>query len=84
MSGCCASISSATVPCPAITSASSYGCTIVSDRSAARRAASAFESSKVSPVSTTSAAKPRVRSIFTVGVKRGITITAGMPSRCAW
>ncbi len=32
-SGCCASISSAIVPCPAITSASSYGCTIVSTAS---------------------------------------------------
>ena len=32
ISGCCASISSAIVPCPAITSASSYGCTIVNER----------------------------------------------------
>jgi hypothetical protein len=48
------------------------------------RAASAFASSKVSPHITTSAPKPRVRSLLTVGVKRGITITAGMPSRCAW
>ena len=30
------------------------------------------------------APKPRVRSILTVGVKRGITITAGIPSRSAW
>ena len=33
---------------------------------------------------TTSAPKPRVRSTFTPGVKRGITITERRPSRCAW
>jgi len=38
----------------------------------------------VSPCSTTSAPKLRVRATFTPGVKRGMTITARMPSRCAW
>jgi len=47
------------------------------------RVHSTFASSNVSPTSTISAPKPRVRSTFTVGVKRGITITAGMPMRCA-
>jgi hypothetical protein len=40
-------------------------------------------SSSVSPCSTTSAPKLLVRSTFTPGVKRGITITARRPSRCA-
>ena len=45
---------------------------------AARPAASAWAraASSVSPCSTTSAPKPRVRSTFTPGVKRGITISA--------
>ena len=40
------------------------------------RSAWARASSSVSPCSTTSAPKPRVRSTFTPGVKRGITISA--------
>jgi hypothetical protein len=33
---------------------------------------------------TTSAPKRRVFSTFTAGAKRGMTIVAGTPMRCAW
>jgi len=41
-------------------------------------------SSNVSPSRTTVAPKRRVFSTFTAGAKRGITMVAGMPRRCAW
>ena len=41
-------------------------------------------SSKVSPRSTTSAPKLRVFSTFTDEAKRGMTMVAAMPMRCAW
>ena len=84
MSGCACNISSATVPCPAMTSASSKGWTKTRPWSAATSIARSWASSKVCPCSSTSAPNPRVRSTFTVGVSSGMTITARSPRRCAW
>jgi hypothetical protein len=83
-SGWARSISRPMVPCPAITSGSSKGCTKASPCSSARRIAWSRASSKPSPWSSTSAPKPRVRSTLTAGVASGITITARRPRRWAW
>ena len=81
--GCSASISSASVPWPAMMAWSSNGCTKLRPCSRARACACALAASSVSPCRITSAPKPCVRATFTPGVKRGITITARMPSRSA-
>jgi hypothetical protein len=63
--GCCASISSPQVPCPATMSGSSYGCTKVSPRRARSSSANALAPSKFSPSRITSAPWRCVCSTFT-------------------
>src|SRR6185312_3122177 len=91
MSGASFSSSSARVPWPAMTAASSYGWTKMSWRSCARCSAWAAASARVSPCSTTSAPQPAVRLTLVAGVKRGITMVAATPANwacrataCAW
>ena len=86
ISGCCSSISRARrVPCPAIT------CLVVvwvdQHQVPLRRQLARLHGGlrlRSSPCRTTSAPKARVCSTFTVGVKRGITIVAGIDMRSAW
>ena len=68
------------VPCPAITSGSSNGCTKTSPSRSMRRFASASASEYDSPCNTTSAPRRRTASTFTSGVVTGMTITARQPS----
>ena len=83
VSGAWRRISIATVPCPAMTSGSSNGCTytrpVRSDISPAR----AFASSKERPCATTSAPSRRTASILIAGVVSGMTMTAPNPKRRA-
>ena len=67
------------VPCPAMTSGSSYGAMNVRPCSARRRWASAFATSKVSPQRTISAPSACTASTLISGVVVGITMTARMP-----
>ena len=83
-SGAASSISSASVPWPAITAASSKGWTKVRPLGSASAQACRAASSTPAPSSTTRAPKRRVFSTFTNGVWRGITMVAGMPRRRAW
>ena len=83
-SGAAASISSASVPWPAITAGSSKGWTKQSPSASAKAQACRAASSTPAPSSTTRAPKRRVFSTFTNGVWLGITIVAGMPRRRAW
>jgi hypothetical protein len=70
-SGCARSISSAIVPCPAITAGSSKGWMKTRPSRSASPSACSRAASKPSPCSTTSAPKPRVRSTLTMGVATG-------------
>ena len=82
-SGLASSISSPTVPWPAITAGSAKGCTKV--RPSVSASAMAWGSALLtsSPCSTTVAPKASVRRILLKGVPLGMTMVAGMPSRCA-
>ena len=82
-SGWSASSSRATVPCPAMTAGSSYGCTSTRPSSAAMRRASCGGPGRSAPCSTTRAPSTSVRCTFTNGVAAGITIVASMPRRVA-
>ena len=77
-------ISRPVVPWPAMMSWSSKAETKIIPRSASIWWAVTAESSRVSPVSTISAPKPRVCSTFTVGVASGMQISAFTPRRLAW
>ena len=85
IAGCCASISSAIVPWPAITARSSNGWTTVRPRSSAR----ASGRRRARPRRCRLRARPRRRSRACsrpspLEAKRGITIVAAMPIRSAW
>gem|GEM_PF-2205856 len=82
-SGCCSSISTATVPCPAATTGSSNGWMKIKPRASARSSVCCTLSSKPVPCSTTSAPKSRVRCTLLNGVPMGITMVAGMSRRLA-
>ena len=83
-SGACSSISSPSVPWPAITASSSKGWTRVQPRSAASCCVNASVSANRLPCSTTSAPKTFVCATFVLGVLRGITMQTGMPSLEPW
>ena len=71
------------VPCPAITSGSSYGCTNVSFRSRASLTECVYASSYVSPCSTTFAPRPATAATLICGVVTGMTMVALHLSFCA-
>ena len=84
-------ISIATVPCPAMTSGSSKGCTYTRPVRSDIPHAWAFASSKDSPCATTSAPSRRTASTLIAGVVSGMTMRASIPRRraasatpCAW
>ncbi len=79
-SGCCSSISSAIVPCPAITDGSSNGWMNSRSRSSASWRASTADSMTSAPMSSTVAPRSRVRATFTNGVLSGITMWVSSPS----
>ena len=83
-SGRAASISSATVPWPAMIAGSSNAGTSVAPVRVARSWASAVASVRVAPVRTTWAPRVSVRVIFVNGRPSGMTIVASMPSSRAW
>ncbi len=74
----------ATVPCAAITNGSSKGATHTNPSRCWSASATAMASRRSSPCSTTVAPRASVLRTFTLGVKRGITMVAGMPRRVAW
>ena len=78
-----ANSSSATVPWPATTAASSNGTTRTRPSRTTSASASASAAARSSPWSTTMAPKASVLATFTLGVVRGITMTAGIPRRVA-
>ena len=83
ISGASSSSSTASVPWPAITAGSSYGCRKNSPSRSASACACVAASASVSPCSTTVAPNASVRSTFVLGVKRGITMVLAMPARVA-
>ena len=76
-------ISMPIVPCPAITSGSSYGCTNVNPWRRCTMRACAWASEYESPCSTTCAPRAATASTLMRGEVTGITITARQPSFCA-
>ena len=72
------------VPCPAMTSGSSYGCTNVAPRLLLQALApSSYASEYESPCSTTVAPRASTAATLMCGVVIGMTIVAWQPSRCA-
>ena len=79
------------VPCPAITSGSSYGCTNTARERFCSTRACAYASLYESPKRTTFASSASTAAILMCGVVTGITMVATQPSRraasatpCAW
>ena len=82
-SGHCSSTSRPTVPCPAMMSAWSNGCTSTAPVSAAQARATTSASSTVDPDSRTSAPYAWVAAIFGSGAVIGMKTVAEVPSSCA-
>ena len=78
-SGQSCTISSPSVPCPAISCSSSNGCTYVSPSSRTSSFAFSFASSQIVPCNTTSAPYPRVAAILLGVALVAMHTTARMP-----
>lgn len=76
----CLKISTATVPCPAMTYGSSNGGMLVRPWSVASRAHSRFAASKSEPKRTTLAPRRSTLRYLIEGVLRGMTIVQAIPS----
>jgi hypothetical protein len=79
-SGTCSASSRPIVPCPAITSGSSNGCTNVAPVSSTYPRAESRHSSSAGPVSSISAPYARVASTFAIGASCGMKMRARAPT----